>query len=178
MYNAHEFDVALPTGASAAEKHAISLVKTSSDAVRATYDDSALEFSDQDSTGTTWTYGILFGAYAHKYPFGTDSTLIGATSRSVGSTSSAVALNGVDFSGVTFSSGGCAFKSPGYCVLPNGVVQLPSFTVATLPTCSTTYKGGMAYVTDAVAPTYNAALTGGGAVVIPVFCNGSSWTAH
>ena len=60
----------------------------------------------------------------------------------------------------------------------NSVLQLQNYTVATLPTCSATYKGGLAYVTDALAPTYNGTLTGGGAVVIPVFCNGTSWTSH
>lgn len=57
-------------------------------------------------------------------------------------------------------------------------VGLQNFTVSTLPTCNATLKGGLAYVTDATTPTYNAALTGGGAVVIPVFCNGTAWTSH
>lgn len=57
-------------------------------------------------------------------------------------------------------------------------VVLPSYTVATLPACNGPYKGGMAYVTDATAPTYNGILTGGGAVIIPVFCNGVAWSAH
>jgi len=35
-----------------------------------------------------------------------------------------------------------------------------------------------AYVTDAVAPTYLGALTGGGTVVTPVFYNGTAWVAH
>ena len=59
--------------------------------------------------------------------------------------------------------------------LPN----LVSYTVSTLPTCnSTTNKYAMAVVTDATSPTYNGALTGGGAVVVPVFCNGTAWTSH
>lgn len=55
---------------------------------------------------------------------------------------------------------------------------LKSYTVATLPTCATALKGAMLMVTDATTPTYNAALTGGGAVVVPVFCDGSAWTSH
>ena len=54
----------------------------------------------------------------------------------------------------------------------------PAYTVATLPTCNTAAKGLNAYVTDATSPTYNGTLTGGGAVVVPVFCSGVSWTAH
>lgn len=57
-------------------------------------------------------------------------------------------------------------------------VGLPNFTVSTLPTCNATLKGGLAYVTDATAPTYNATLTGGGAIIVPVFCNGTAWTSH
>jgi hypothetical protein len=57
-------------------------------------------------------------------------------------------------------------------------LRLKGFTVATLPACAASGEGAMAYVTDATAPAYNAALTGGGAVRIPVFCNGSAWTAH
>jgi len=49
-----------------------------------------------------------------------------------------------------------------------------SYTVATLPTG----KIGMrAYVTDATAPAYNAALVGGGAVTVPVFHNGTAWVS-
>jgi hypothetical protein len=57
--------------------------------------------------------------------------------------------------------------------------QSIAYTVATLPTCNANTKGiDNFYVTDATTPTYNGALTGGGAVVVPVFCNGSAWTSH
>ena len=48
------------------------------------------------------------------------------------------------------------------------------YNVATLPAGVT---GARAYVTDATAPTWNAALTGGGAVKCPAFYNGSAWVA-
>lgn len=54
----------------------------------------------------------------------------------------------------------------------------PAYTVATLPACATATKGTNAYVTDATSPTYNGSLTGGGTVVVPVFCSGTAWTAH
>ena len=38
--------------------------------------------------------------------------------------------------------------------------------------------GATAYVTDATAPTYLGTLTGGGAVVCPVFYNGTAWVSH
>lgn len=49
------------------------------------------------------------------------------------------------------------------------------YTVATLPTG---IIGAMAYVTDALAPSYMATVVGGGSVVIPVFYNGTNWVAH
>lgn len=57
--------------------------------------------------------------------------------------------------------------------------QSVAYTVATLPTCNANTKGiDNFYVTDATTPTYNGALTGGGAVIVPVFCNGTAWTSH
>jgi hypothetical protein len=59
------------------------------------------------------------------------------------------------------------------------VMNLPGYTVSTLPPCNATYNGGIAYVTDfSGTPLYNGALTGGGTTAVPVFCNGSKWTAH
>lgn len=52
--------------------------------------------------------------------------------------------------------------------------QLNGYTVATLPAGVTGY---IAYVTDALAPTFGTAVTGGGAVVIPVFYNGANWVS-
>jgi hypothetical protein len=48
------------------------------------------------------------------------------------------------------------------------------YTVATLPAG---VLGRRAYVTDATAPTYGAVLTGGGAVKVPVFYNGTAWVS-
>ena len=50
-----------------------------------------------------------------------------------------------------------------------------AFTVATLPAAGT--QGRRAWVTDALAPAFLGALTGGGAVVTPVFDNGTAWVA-
>jgi hypothetical protein len=53
-----------------------------------------------------------------------------------------------------------------------GQTVLKGYTVSTLPTGIT---GGMAYVTDAVACTFLATLTGGGSTFCPVVFNGSAW---
>ena len=51
-------------------------------------------------------------------------------------------------------------------------IQLQGYTVATLPAG---VEGDTAYVTDALAPAYGVAVTGGGAVKIPVFYDGTNW---
>jgi hypothetical protein len=56
-----------------------------------------------------------------------------------------------------------------------GAVRLKGYTVATLPAGT---QGDTAFVTDAVAPTYLGPLVGGGAVVTPVFYNGTAWVAY
>lgn len=54
----------------------------------------------------------------------------------------------------------------------NRVHRLRAYTVATLPAG---VIGMLAYVTDALAPTFLAAVVGGGTVVTPVFFNGTAW---
>lgn len=53
-------------------------------------------------------------------------------------------------------------------------IKTGGYTVATLPAG---IIGDRAYVTDATAPTYLGALTGGGAIVCPVFKNASAWVS-
>jgi len=50
-----------------------------------------------------------------------------------------------------------------------------AYTVATLPVAGT--QGRRAWVTNALAPTFLTAVVGGGAVVCPVFDNGTTWVA-
>ncbi len=49
------------------------------------------------------------------------------------------------------------------------------FTVAGLPTGA---QGDMTFVTDALTPAYLATVGGGGAVITPVFYNGTNWICH
>jgi hypothetical protein len=64
------------------------------------------------------------------------------------------------------STGQTTFSNP---------IRLKGYTVATLPTGT---QGDTAFVTDATAPTYLGTLTGGGAVVTPVFYNGTAWVSY
>lgn len=54
-------------------------------------------------------------------------------------------------------------------------LRLKGYTVATLPAGT---QGDTAFVTDALAPTFLAAIVGGGAVVAPVFYNGTNWVGY
>ncbi len=54
-------------------------------------------------------------------------------------------------------------------------LRLKNYTVATLPAGT---QGDYCYVTDATAPTYGATVAGGGAVVTPVFYDGTNWTCR
>jgi hypothetical protein len=59
-----------------------------------------------------------------------------------------------------------------------GTLSLPTTTVASLPSCGAEQVGLLYSVTDARSPAYNAPAVGGGTASIPVFCNGTNWTAH
>lgn len=48
-------------------------------------------------------------------------------------------------------------------------------TLASLPTCDSTLKGARALITDALAPAFLVTAVGGGAITVPVFCNGTAW---
>lgn len=57
----------------------------------------------------------------------------------------------------------------------NGTVRTASYTVATLPVAATVGAGTVAYVTDALAPSFGSAVVGGGAVGTVVYSTGSAW---
>lgn len=56
--------------------------------------------------------------------------------------------------------------------LSDGTVRFKGYTVATLPAG---VVGDNAYVTDALAPAFLSTVVGGGAIVTPVFYNGTNW---
>lgn len=55
------------------------------------------------------------------------------------------------------------------------VPALTNYTVATLPSASTSGKGARSFVTDATLPTFGATVVGGGAVAVPVYSDGTNW---
>ena len=55
------------------------------------------------------------------------------------------------------------------------IPPLTNFTVATLPSATTSGTGARSFVTDATAPTFGATVAGGGAVAVPVYSDGTNW---
>jgi hypothetical protein len=76
--------------------------------------------------------------------------------------------------GVYFKGGnvGIGTTSPPSLLSVNGLINIKNYTVATLPAAT---RGDIAYVTDALAPTFLSTLVGGGAIVAPAFYNGTNW---
>ena len=104
------------------------------------------------------------------------------TVTSVGGTGT---VNGITLTGTVTSTGnltlggtlsGVSLTTQVSGILPvvnGGTGTGVAYTVATLPTAGT--QGRRAWVTDALAPAFGAAVVGGGAVVIPVFDTGAAW---
>ena len=55
------------------------------------------------------------------------------------------------------------------------IPPLGNFTVATLPSASTSGVGARAFVTDALAPSFGATVVTGGAIAVPVYSDGTNW---
>jgi hypothetical protein len=113
-----------------------------------------------DASGTTSTGGSMTIAGGTGTSAG--GAVILATSATTGAPAAALTVN---------NNAVATFAKP---------PVLPVYTVATLPATAAAgmVQGAIAIVTDALVPTYLGALTGGGAVVTPVFYNGSAWIAY
>jgi len=61
-------------------------------------------------------------------------------------------------------------------VLTNAyITNTTIYTVATLPTASTSNAGTRTFVSDSTSTTFGATVTGGGTNTVPVYSNGTSW---
>jgi hypothetical protein len=85
-----------------------------------------------------------------------------------------VSASGFNFIGQDNGTNTFTVNKTGY--LTANLIKTSGFTVSTLPIGQPI--GTMAYVTDALAPTYMATVAGGGSVVTPVFYNGTNWVSH
>jgi hypothetical protein len=98
-------------------------------------------------------------------------TITPATSTINGKTTLVIPTN----NGCTISSDGTNYQVSACTAVDQAG---PVYTVSTLPTCNSGTKYQTAVVTDASSPTYNGTLTGSSSTIVPVFCNGTAWTAH
>jgi hypothetical protein len=122
------------------------------------------------SSGTTWASSgaltanrLVLGGGAGAAP-----TVLG----SLGTTTTV--LHGNAAGAPTFGAVSLTADVSGILPVANGGNGLgAAYTVATLPAAGT--QGRRAWVTNALAPTFLAAPVGGGAVVCPVFDNGTAW---
>jgi lysophospholipase L1-like esterase len=135
--------------------------------------------TSQDVFNTVSTTINAFGAATAATIFGTSTA---ATTFNIGNNATATATTKALNIGTGGASGsitnitlGSATAGATGTVISNVPVRLKGYTVATLPTG---VVGNCAYVTDALAPTYNTTVVGGGAVTIKVFYNGTNWVCN
>ena len=98
-----------------------------------------------------------------------------------GGGASSLCAQGVDDAVTTAGSGWCIHRS-GVTMLDvtMGAPMIPQvYSIVTLPTCGTSLRGAIAYVTNGQAtPPYLGAVSTTGSTIAPVFCNGSGWVYH
>jgi hypothetical protein len=143
---------------------------------------------------TTGGVAATFNEYlANKTNTGTSGSHIGySMTSSIAPTSGTMTYTGFSFTSTINQTGGANGITRGIYINPTltsaadfraleittgksifgGTIRLKNYTVATLPAGT---QGDVAYATDLLAPTFGATATGGGAVVLPVFFDGTNW---
>jgi hypothetical protein len=86
----------------------------------------------------------------------------------------------LQFGGATNSFGAIARDGAGVSIVgaaggSTAHIKVPGVTVANLPAAATAGAGARSFVTDALAPVFGSAVTGGGAVNVPVYSTGAAW---
>lgn len=84
------------------------------------------------------------------------------------------------FSGLTdafpaIERDGAGLKFTGAAAGSTSWIKVPPVAVSALPLAATAGAGARAFVNDASSPTFGSAVTGGGAVLVPVYSTGSAW---
>jgi len=137
-------------------------------------------FGGAYDTSHTISYSCGIGAYAAEAWSSTaQGSYFGFLTTPTGSTTSArverlrITASGNILIGSTTDDGVNKLQVTG-SIKATTTIATGGYTVATLPAGTV---GQRAYVTDALAPTWNGALTGGGAVVVPVFRNATGWVS-
>lgn len=124
-----------------------------------------IKFTDTHSSGSGSLAGSILDIAQTWNTSGSPTAIkLNVTNTASGSTSKLLDLQVGGTSVFSIAKGGN--------VVSTGPVRLKGYTVATLPAG---VQGDSAYCTDLLTPTFFTAAVGGGAVVGPVFFNGSAW---
>jgi hypothetical protein len=127
------------------------------------FSNATISVGSSTATGTMqFAYGATLSGNTKTVEIATNGVSGSTTAITIGST----------FGTTVTAYGNWTFNTP-ISVASGGTGTGVAYTVATLPAAGT--QGRRAWVTDALAPTFGAAVVGGGAVVIPVFDNGTAW---
>jgi hypothetical protein len=70
---------------------------------------------------------------------------------------------------------GAGIKFTGAAAGLTSHIKVPAVAVGSLPSATTAGVGARAFVNDATSPVFGSAVTGGGAVAVPVYSDGSAW---
>jgi hypothetical protein len=70
---------------------------------------------------------------------------------------------------------GAGIKFTGAAAGSTSWIKVPAVAVSALPSAATAGVGARAFVNDALTPVFGSAVTGGGAVAVPVYSTGSAW---
>ena len=70
---------------------------------------------------------------------------------------------------------GAGIKITGAATGLTSWIKVPAVAVSALPLAATAGVGARSFVNDALSPVFGSAVTGGGAVTVPVYSTGSAW---
>ena len=70
---------------------------------------------------------------------------------------------------------GAGIKFTGAAAGSTSWIKVPAVAVSALPSAATAGVGARSFVSDALTPVFGSAVTGGGAVTVPVYSTGSAW---
>lgn len=107
----------------------------------------------------------------------TNLDLLGSASKTGGYLSISSSSSGADTGDILKIAPTTASSNATNVLASFGVpVRVPGFTIGALPSCVAGLAGARAYVTNGqTTPTFLGTVSTTGAVVAPVFCNGSAW---
>jgi hypothetical protein len=84
-------------------------------------------------------------------------------------------LGGTTDSFPAIARDGAGTKFTGGAAGSTSWIKVPAVAVASLPAAATAGVGARSFVNDALTPVFGSAVTGGGAVNVPVYSTGSAW---